>query len=241
MYKFFSQHEELVAGMSTKPDGNMKIKGTHSTQQALKNRKAFCVKNNINYDKIVSARVEHTTNVAIVNDCASEFVENTDALVTSKKDIYLSVTSADCFPVLMYDDKNDVIGLAHAGWRGIVNEIVPQTLKVMLKEGAELSEIKVTIGPGISQDYFDFDLKYLISEFGFYNQDKYIKEGSTIDKVKVDLRKIIFDQSKNIGISQDNMHDCGKCTFAHEHDFFSARRDGEDFAVMMSVFGMKAM
>ncbi len=139
----------------------------------------------------------------------------------------------------MYDNHNDVIGIAHAGWRGIVNDIVPRTLNVMLGEGAQLENIKVTIGPGISKEYFDFGFEELISEFGFYNQDKYVIKGSTIEKVKIDLRQIIFDQSEIFGINEANMHDCGLCTFADNSNFYSARRDGADFNVMMSVIGMK--
>ncbi len=241
MYKFFSQHEELIAGMSTRDDGNMKVKGTGEqiNEEALENRKKFCKKNNINHDKLISACVEHTTNVAVIDECASSFIDGTDALVTSNKDLYLSITTADCYPVLMYDRKNDIIGIAHAGWRGIVKEIVPRTLNVMLGEGAELNEIKLTVGPGISQEYFDFEFNDLISEFGFYNQDKYILKDSTIEKVKVNLRQIIFDQSKTFGINDENMHDCGDCTFAHDNMFFSARRDGDDFGVMMSIIGMQ--
>jgi YfiH family protein len=239
MYKFFSQHEEVIAGMSTKEDGNMKVKGEHSDVRALQNRKNFCKKNGINYENLVSACVEHTTNVAVIDNEGPEFIDNTDALVTNNKDLYLSITNADCFPVLMFDRKNDVIGIAHAGWRGIVKDIIPRTLNVMLGEGAQLEEIKLTVGPGISQEYFDFEFNDLISEFGFYNQDKYILEGSTIEKVKVDLRQIIFDQSNVFGIKEENMHDCGECTFAHDNMFFSARRDGDDFGVMMSIIGMQ--
>lgn len=238
MYKFFSQHEDIIAGMSTRDDGNMKTHGEHSTEQAIENRKKFCEGNNINHEQVITACVEHTINVAVVDNQSESFINSTDALVTSKKDVYLAITSADCFPVLMYDNKNNVIGIAHAGWRGIVKGVVPETLKAMVTEGAELDKIKLTVGPGISQDKCDFKFKDKIAEFGLYNQDKYIVEGSTIDKVKVDLRQIILDQSERFGINQDNMHDCGACTFAEEGHFFSARRDGKEFSAMISIIGM---
>ncbi len=238
MYNFFSQHENIVAGMSTRDDGNMKTHGEHSTEQAIENRKQFCEKNNINYDQIVSACVEHTINVAVVNSQSEVFINNTDALVTNEKGVYLAITSADCFPVLMYDNENDVIGIAHAGWRGIVKGIVPETLKVMVGEGAQLDKIKLTVGPGISQENCDFKFEDIIAEFGLYNQDKYIVEGSTIDKVKVNLRQIILDQSEKCGIGRNNVHDCGACTFAEKEHFFSARRDGKDFSAMISLIGM---
>ncbi len=106
MYKFFSQHEDIIAGMSTKNDGNMKLKGDYSTKEALKNRKEFCEQNNIKYEDVVSACVEHTTNVAVVNKNSDKNIDKTDALVTSKKiHIYLLhqqiVTLYLCMTIIM--------------------------------------------------------------------------------------------------------------------------------------------
>ncbi|MEN8252199.1 MAG: peptidoglycan editing factor PgeF [Patescibacteria group bacterium] len=226
--------------MSLKEDGNMKLRGEQSSAHAFENRKKFYKENNILHENVIGACVEHTNNVSVVNKDSERLVPNTDGLVTTEKNIYLAVTSADCFPVLLYDKKNGVIGIAHAGWRGIIKEIVPHTINKMVRNGAKEKDIFVTVGPGISQDHFDFEFREMISKFGLYNQDRYVIAGSTLDKVKIDLRKIIADQLVKFGIRRNNIHDCGMCTFARENEFFSARREGRDFSVMMSVIGMKA-
>jgi polyphenol oxidase len=236
MYHFFSQDEDVLAVMSTQEDGNMRLAdNTVSTQE---NRKKFCEKNHIHTDCLVSANIAHSTNVAVVTDASKNILENTDALVTRAKNTYLSLTTADCFPVLFYDRDHKIVGVAHAGWRGVVSEIVPRTINVLAQEGANPRKLLVAIGPGISARYFEFSFSDLITNFGFYNQDKYIAEGSTIDKVRVDLRAIILDQLQHYGVNAEHIHDCALCTYANQHKFFSARRDGDGYQVMMSVIGI---
>lgn len=237
MYNFFSQNEDVVAVMSTQEDGNMRL--TDVAKSVGKNRQEFCEKNCINLKHLVSAQIAHSTNVVLVDDPTKTVYAHTDALVTKTPDVFLSLTTADCFPVMFYDQDCRIIGIAHAGWKGVVGEIVPRTINVMTHEGADPKNIRVAVGPGISARHFDFSFEDLITYFGFYNQDKYIEEGSTINKVRVDLRQIILDQLNHYGISTENIHDCGECTYANQHKFFSARRDGEGYCVMMSVIGMR--
>jgi polyphenol oxidase len=237
MYNFFSQNEEIVAVMSTQEDGNMRLTGDMET--SLRNRQKFCEKNHIHTDHLVSANIAHGTNIEIVESAEQKILDKTDALVTRAKNVYLSLTTADCFPVLLYDQKQRIVGIAHAGWRGIVSEIVPRTINVMTHEGAHPRELRVAIGPGISQRHFEFTFGDVINNFGFYNQDKYIAEGSTIDKVRVDLRQMILDQLRHYGVDSENIHDCAECTFANQHKFFSARRDKDGYCVMMSVIGIR--
>ena len=236
MYNFFSQDEDVVALMSMQEDGDMRLQDDSGS--TVLNRCRFCERSQINEDHVVSAGLTHSTNVEVVKNSEQKVFENTDALVTRAKDVFLSLTTADCFPVLFYEREQKIVGIAHAGWRGVVGEIVPRTINVMTREGANPRKIRVAVGPGISSHFCDFDFPDVIKHFGFYNQDKYIGEGSTMGKVKVDLRKIILDQLHHYDIADENVHDCVDCTYANQHKFFSARRDGEGFCVMMSVIGM---
>ena len=72
-----------------------------------------------------------------------------DALVTSDNSLILGITAADCLPIIFYDQKNHVIGIAHAGWRGLVKGVVQNTLNKMINLGAQKKSIKSVIGPCI--------------------------------------------------------------------------------------------
>ena len=239
MYSFFDAWDDVVAAMSTKDDGNMKVKDIEKDPEVIQKRIRFCEKLCIPYDNFISACVTHGSNVAVVTDQKELFYQDTDALVTAQKNIYLSVTTADCFPVLFYDNHTGVVGVAHAGWRGIIKEIIPATIKTMVEQGANLDTINVEIGPGISQNQFDFEFGELITQFGHYSQDRYIVPGSTVGKVRVNLQQIILDQAKSVGVDIKNIKGCTACTYAEDR-FYSARRHGGDsFEAMMTVIGIK--
>ena len=205
---------------------------------AVENRKGFCKKINIDYEKVANALVTHSSVVEVVNNSHKHYYKGVDALVTKERGVFLSITTADCFPVVMYEPNAKIIALVHAGWRGVITKIIPNTLFAMENIGADLKKIKIEVGPGISQKNFEFGFKEMLEEFGKYNQDRYIVEGSTIDKVRIDLEQIIQDQIIECNVTSDNIKTSGLCTFS-EGDFFSARRHGGDsFSAMITIVGM---
>ncbi|RAH99047.1 peptidoglycan editing factor PgeF [Acuticoccus sediminis] len=78
-----------------------------------------------------------------------------DAMVTAVPGIALGIRTADCAPVLFADERNGVVGAAHAGWRGAVGGILEATLAAMLGAGAEADHIVVAIGPTIAQPSYE--------------------------------------------------------------------------------------
>ncbi len=238
MYKFFEQYDDVLAVMSEKKDGNMKIRGMQKDIDAIENRKEFCKKINIDYKRVANACVTHSDVVEVVDNNYKHYYKTVDALATKEKDVFLSITTADCFPVVMYEPNAKIIALVHAGWRGIVTKIIPNTLATMERIGADLKKIKIEVGPGISQENFDFGFKEMLKEFGKYNQDRYIVKGSTIDKIKIDLEQIIHDQIIECEVDNNNIKTSGLCTF-NNNDFFSARRHGgNSFSAMITIVGM---
>ena len=59
-----------------------------------------------------------------------------DAIVTEKKGMPIAVLTADCVPILIYDDQREMIAAIHAGWRGAYKGIVQKVIQFMLKKGA---------------------------------------------------------------------------------------------------------
>ena len=84
-----------------------------------------------------------------------------DALVTATPGLTLSILTADCQPVLMYDKKAKVIGAAHAGWRGTKLGVLQNTIAAMETLGADRSEICAVIGPCISQKAYEVSPDFL--------------------------------------------------------------------------------
>lgn len=90
-----------------------------------------------------------------------------DAMVTTQYDLWLGIQTADCIPILFYDPTVPMIGAAHAGWRGLANGIIENTLSLMEKKGAQRSHMRVIIGPCIWQESYTVqdDLRQIFSKY----------------------------------------------------------------------------
>ena len=74
-----------------------------------------------------------------------------DAIITNKKNFPIGVLTADCAPILIYEDKMKMIAAIHAGWKGAFKGIISKVIKFMIKKGCKLENITAAIGPSISQ------------------------------------------------------------------------------------------
>jgi len=123
-------------------------------------------------------RQVHGIDVVVVHRPGACDGAEADAAVTSEVGAVLSVTTADCAPVLLYsvpdatDDREVgrrplVIGAAHAGWRGLYDGVLEATVAAMRELGA--GSIEAVLGPCISPDAYEFgesDLTRLALRFG---------------------------------------------------------------------------
>ena len=78
-----------------------------------------------------------------------------DAMVTERSDVALGIVTADCAPVLFADRAQNIVGAAHAGWRGAVAGVLEATLSAMAALGADMAAITAVIGPCIAQSSYE--------------------------------------------------------------------------------------
>ena len=85
-------------------------------------------------------------------------IKGTDALVCNIPGVPLLLFYADCVPVLLADARTGAVGLAHAGWRGTVAQIVKRTLAVMAQSyGTDPADVLAAIGPSIGACCYEVD------------------------------------------------------------------------------------
>ena len=77
-----------------------------------------------------------------------------DALITDKKNIPIAVLTADCAPILIYDNNKKMIAAIHAGWKGAHKNIIKKVVKFMIKKGCLPKNITAAIGPCISNNNY---------------------------------------------------------------------------------------
>ena len=145
-----------------------------------------------------------------------------DALITTTPELWISIRTADCLPVLLVDPVAKVVAAVHAGWRGTVDKIVTRTISEMVKLGAELSGIRAAIGPGIGECCFEVGAE-VSPHFG--------AEG----KINVDLAAANERQLLEAGLALDNIWVSKQCTRCNPDLYHSYRRDGVEAGRMVSA------
>ena len=164
----------------------------------------------------------HSNKFVYIDDkYRSKIKPKADAVITNQKNLPIAVLTADCVPILICDNKKNIIAAIHAGWKGAFKGIIGKVIKFMIKKGCKIDNINVAIGPSISVKNYEVreDFKKKLIKKDKKNQ-KYFKNKK--NKLYFDLTKYIYallleNKIKNI----DNLK---VDTFDIKNKFFSARR-----------------
>lgn len=198
----------------------------------IENRKQYFKKAGLAEKKIVAAHLVHGNHVAFVDHSSSDYILETDGLITNDSSVALAITVADCYPVYLYDKKKGIFGLLHVGWQGAAKNIVVEAIRSMKVKGSDPAEIAVVIGPGICQEHYDIPLERAIF-FKNYSEAISEKDG----QLYFDIKKIIYRQLKESTIT--TIFDSGECTYCLSEKYFSYRRDKpRNIEVMVAVIGI---
>lgn len=145
-----------------------------------------------------------------------------DAMVTGRPGIGLGVLAADCGPVLFADPSAQVVGAAHAGWKGALAGVLQNTVAAMEKLGAGRSDIVAALGPCIRQSSYEVGPEFPGS---FLDRDsdnaRFFETGGRPGHYRFDLGGFIVRQLETAGIAA--IHDTGLDTYSNDGRLFSYR------------------
>jgi len=142
-----------------------------------------------------------------------------DAIVSAER-VMLTVRVADCVPVLLASADGRVVGAAHAGWRGVVGNVVEKTIRAMSEAGAR--EILAAIGPAISVENFEVGAE-VAEEFARQGSGAAVRAGAGGGKPHIDLQGAIRVQLERAGVKRVDGNEV--CTYRDAGEFYSHRRD----------------
>ena len=145
---------------------------------------------------------------------------HSDAMITTLKGIGIGVLTADCVPILLYENKKRIVGCIHAGWRGAFLGIIENTIKKISKINTN-SNIIACVGPCIGKKNYEIDNKFYKKFITQSIKNRiYFSPGRTNKKL-FDLRKFVYEKLKRLNVKIDNLkYD----TFQDKNNFFSYRR-----------------
>ena len=225
---------------------NLAFKDIENPENVLKNYAIVADALGFPAKNIISLNQRHTDDIIV---CDEKYLANHEfsardtayALTTNISGTLLCVKTADCVPILFYDEKNGAVGAAHCGWRGTLKELQKKTaLKMVEMYGSELGEIKATVGPCISRCCYEVSddvFEGFYNKFGSLTEPFFEKKSD--GKYNCDLKGINGRLLEDIGIKAANIDVSANCTFCEEELFFSHRRDGEKRGTLAAFIGLR--
>lgn len=251
------QFPGLVAGITTKKDGNSKGEfaslnlGFHvgdSLLDVCSNRQKFAQQLDFPLHNWVGA--EQTHNVAIKkvtkadrgkgSDSYEHAFKGTDGFYTDEKGILLTLCFADCVPLFFVAPERGMIGAAHAGWKGTVQQIAVHMVNHWKLEGITPEQIFAVIGPSICEKCYIVDNR-VIDLVQNILEDVEKKPYNLIKdcQYSLDLREVNRQLLLKAGVPEKNILVTGYCSSCDREEFFSHRRDHGHTGRMLSFIGWK--
>lgn len=245
-HAFFTRKGGVSTGIYTSL--NCGIGSADQLALTQKNRKIALESITLDPKSLITLYQTHSTDVLVINkDHPKDYLNGSriegDAMVTNKKNITLGIVTADCCPVLFSDHVNQIIGAAHAGWKGAIGGILNNTINTMLSLGAQIEHIQAAIGPTIAQESYEVDQTFyqrFIPEDGS-NRDLFIPSKRAqhylFDLPKYNVRQLIL-----AGIRPTHIYNIDRNTYAEPDMFFSYRRschlNEPDYGRLLSVISL---
>ena len=200
------------------------------------NRARVAAAMDVPLDHLVGVHQVHSADVVTVTG-PLPVRPHADALVTATPGVALSVLAADCQPVLFADARAQVIGAAHAGWRGAMGGVLEATLDAMEALGALRANIAAVIGPCISQRAYEVGPEFFESFIAEDPANSRFFANGPGDRMLFDLPNFGLHRLRSAGVGHAEW--TRHCTYHDAERFFSFRRTthaGEaDYGRLISV------
>lgn len=196
-------------------------------------KKEFNVKDIIYLKQIHSDKI-----LKYICDDKSIKNEDGDAIITNEKNVIIGVFTADCVPIILIDEKNEVIAAIHSGWKGTFESITLKTIEKMKREfNTNEIDIKAYIGPHIRQCCYEISEELKVN---FIEKKKTISEEELFYKNNLNLEACIIDDLKRAGVQDYNINSLNLCTYcSHDTKLHSYRKSQGSYGRMFSFIMLR--
>jgi polyphenol oxidase len=266
--------EWLIHGFSTRSGGYSTVFGGNdlnlgfvkqdSRATVERNRRAFLAAVGAGeVSKVITLKQIHSSRIHVLQSSPKRLLTG-DGVITDRPGLLLSVLTADCVPILLFDSKTGSIGAFHAGWRGTAKRIIQKGVGMMrLVYGTEPKDIRAAIGPCIQQccyavgeevvEEFDSQFPYAGDLFREMFDDDPVKtkypllfltarapgHGPVGKQPHLDLNEANRRQLFDAGVPYTNIWSADLCTGCNTDRLFSHRKEDGFTGRMMAVIGKR--
>ena len=198
---------------------NLALHVNDNKDRVLENRKMLKLHYDLPSDPIW---INQTHSSICVDASLIKTTIEADASYSSKAGIVCAIMSADCLPVFVSKKDGSMVGIAHAGWRGLASGVIENLVSSFNSDGDDLV---VHLGPAISKNFFEVgeEVKslYLSKNEDFQRSFSIKNNKNYLDLY--DAARVVLEGFQIKSISGGN-----RCTYKESRIFFSYRRDGVD-------------
>tara|TARA_B100000700_G_C14864720_1_gene770373 strand:- start:15 stop:776 length:762 start_codon:yes stop_codon:yes gene_type:complete len=192
-------------------------------ENVLKNLKLVSKKMGCKENLLITLNQKHSDRVIYFEN--EKDIKNKldgDAIVTKIKNVGISILTADCAPILLYDPKKKIIGCVHSGWKGALNGIIKKTALKFNELESNNSDLIAVVGPCIKKENYEVGMD-LLKKFTDKNleNEKFFEKISN-EKYLFDLRGFINNEISHLSIK--SIENIEKDTFSENEFFYSYRR-----------------
>jgi len=246
-FEHFKKYEALLHAVTKKSmqfpyTFSLALHTGENKKEVMQNRDILASSLNVKHVlSFVVANQTHSDHIKVIErnetkgwQGLEDAIEDCDALVTNVKGVVLTILTADCVPVLLYDEKQKVVAAVHAGWKGTKAKIVAKTVqKMKAYYGCDPINIVAGIAPSIRQCCYEVDKN--VAEHFFDISESFTSVG---EKFMLDLPLINKKQLLDAGVKKENIEMSNICTACEVEHFFSYRKEQGCSGRFMSMIGL---
>jgi YfiH family protein len=268
---FFIRHwmerdSGLTAGFTSRHGGasvrefdslNIGLHVEDSPNLVIDNRRRLAEALHIQLNECTYAEQVHGNEVQAVTkqhagagiDSRESALQSKDAFITNQSGLFLHALFADCVPLFFYDPVGRAVGLAHAGWKGTVQQIAVETIGAMRRHyGTKPEHILAAIGPSIQACCYEVNdvvmlcIHEVMAELEIDNQNELdqplIFEATMNDKYNLSLQQMNRQIMIKAGIMPSHIEISSLCTSCRTDLFFSHRKEAGKTGRMAAWIGL---
>lgn len=218
-----------LGGVSAAPFGALNLGGNVGDDPLAvqENYRRLYAVLGVNSERACSVWQVHSADTVIVTQPVKgrHWIAQADGMVTNQPNTPLVMRFADCVPLLFHDPVQNVIGMAHAGWRGTVQGAGVSVVRVMVDAfGCQPGDIRAGIGPSIGPERYQVGEEVVAAvRDHFGTTDDLIRHDPTDGSAYLDLWAANTLDLRRSGV--EHIEVAGLCTASNTHEFHSHRAE----------------
>ncbi|OOM13631.1 peptidoglycan editing factor PgeF [Clostridium saccharobutylicum] len=172
-------------------------------------QKEFNVDDVIYLKQIHSDKVlEYKSNIENIKN------EEGDAIITNEKNVIIGVFTADCVPIILFDQANGAAAAIHSGWRGTFESITFKTIEKMKERfNTEGKDVIAYIGPHIRKCCYEVSEEL---KEKFIEKKNSIEANNMFNGRNLNLEACIISDLKRAGVEEHNINSIDLCTYCSD-------------------------